>query len=399
VASGGSRSSLATDKHARGSGTGSYDGVVIAAPDVLVERARERVGMSDLGPDGWQDGLERLVAAVASGIGDDDAAARIETIVLDRLATRLRVEAWYAEHAAEATHPVERPLVIVGLPRTGTTALHHLLATDSRFRCLRSWEVKDPVPPPELADEACDPRRPGEAPLPDVRHITTVDGPVEDGPIHGLDFRVAELILPVPEYTAWWRTARHTTAFDYHERILRMLDSGRPPARWLLKYPAYLFQLRDVVARYPTARFVMIHRDPVAALPSTCSTILDSREKRLPGWPTDHRWLGTQTLEHWIDGMHRALDAREDLGEQRFIDIGQHEVELDPVGTAQRVYDFAGLDLRADVRRGIGRWAAENRRGARGEHQYRAADFGLVDEEIRRAFAEYLDRFGRYCFP
>ena len=370
---------------------------MIAAPDVLVERARERVGLSDLGPDGWQEGLERLVAAVASGIDDDEAAARIETIVLGRLATRLRVEAWYAAHATEVARPVDRPLVIVGLPRTGTTALHHLLAIDSRFRCLRSWEVKDPVPPPELADEARDPRRPGEAPLPDVRHITAVDGPAEDGPIHALDFRVAELVLPVPDFTAWWRAARHTTAFAYHERILRMLDSGRPPTRWLLKYPAYLFQLRDVVAQYPTARFVMTHRDPVVALPSTCSTILDSREKRLPGRPTDHHVLGTQMLEHWADGMRRALDARASLGEQRFIDVGQHEIEIDPVGTAQRVHDFAGSRLQAGERRAMVQWAADNRRGAHGVHRYRAADFGLVDEDIRSAFAEYLDRFGRYC--
>jgi hypothetical protein len=371
---------------------------MIAAPEILVARARERVGVSDLGPDGWQEGLERLVGAVASDIRAD-AAARIEAIVVGRLATRLRVEAWYAAHAAEAARPVEQPLVIVGLPRTGTTAIHHLLALDSRFRFLRSWEANDPVPPAELADDARDPRRPEEAPRPDVRHITALDGPAEDGPILALDFRVAELVLPVPDFTAWWRATRHTTAFAYHERILRMLHSCRAPTRWLLKYPAYLFQLPDVVAQYPTARFVMTHRDPVAALPSTCSTILDSREKRLPALPTDRRRLGAQMLEHWIDGMHRALAARAVLGEQRFIDLSQHEVETDPVGTAQRVYDFAGLRLPDDVRRGMARWAAENRRGARGEHRYRGSDFGLAAEEIRSAFGEYLDRFGGYCLP
>jgi hypothetical protein len=372
---------------------------MIAAPEILVARARERVGVSDLGPDGWQEGLERLVGAVASDISDADAAARIEAIVVGRLTTRLRVEAWYAAHGAEAARPVEQPLVIVGLPRTGTTAIHHLLARDSRFRFLRSWEANDPVPPDEPVDDARDPRRPAEAPRPDVRHITAVDGAAEDGPILALDFRVAELILPVPDFTAWWRTAGHATSFAYHERILRMLHSRRPPTQWLLKYPAYLFQLRDVVARYPTARFVMTHRDPVAALPSTCSTILDSRQKRLPDLSTDRVWFGRQMLEHWTDGMRRALDARAVLGEQRFVDVGQHEVEIDPVGTAQRVYDFAGLRLPDDVRDAMARWAAENRRGARGEHRYRASDFGLADDEIRSAFGEYLDRFGGYCLP
>ena len=372
---------------------------MIAAPEILVTRARERVGVSDLGPDGWQEGLERLVAAVASDLGDVEAGARIEAIVVGRLATRLRVEAWYAAHGAEAARPVEQPLVIVGLPRTGTTAIHHLLALDPRFRFLRSWEANDPVPPEESVDDARDPRRPAEAPRPDVRHITALDGAAEDGPILGLDFRVAELVLPVPDFTAWWRAAPHPTSFAYHERVLRMLHSGRPPRRWLLKYPAYLFQLRDVVGQYPTARFVITHRDPIAALPSTCSTILDSREKRLPGRPTDRVRLGAQMLEHWSDGMRRALDARASLGEQRFVDVGQHEVEIDPIGTAQRIFDFAGLRLSDDVRRAMTRWADENRRGVRGDHRYHTSDFGLTDDEIRRAFGEYLDRFSEFCFP
>jgi hypothetical protein len=371
---------------------------MIAAPEILMERARDHVGLSDLGPDGWQEGLDRLVDAVASGI-DDDAAARIEAIIVGRLTTRLRVEAWYAAHAAEAAHPVEQPLVIVGLPRTGTTAIHHLLAIDPRFRFLRSWEVSDPIPPAERVDDACDPRRAREAPRADVRHITAVDGPVEDGPILGLDFRVAELVLPVPDYTAWWRETGHATAFAYHERILRMVHASRRSTRWLLKYPAYLFQLRDVVARYPTARFVMTHRDPVAALPSTCSTILDSREKRLPGRPTDRAVLGSQMLEHWSDGMRRALEARDELGEPRFVDVGQHEIEVDPIGAAARVCDFAGLRLPDDVRGRMAEWAADNRRGSRGEHRYRAAEFGLTDQEIRSGFGEYRERFGRYCTP
>ena len=357
----------------------------------------ERVGVSDLGPDGWQEGLERLVAAVASGIGDDEAAARIEAIVVGRLATRLRVEAWYAAHAAEAARPVEQPLVIVGLPRTGTTAIHHLLALDSRFRFLRSWEANDPVPPDEPVDDARDPRRPAEAPRPDVRHITALDGAAEDGPILGLDFRVAELVLPVPDFTAWWRAARHPTSFAYHERVLRMLHSGRPPTRWLLKYPAYLFQLRDVVAQYPTARFVMTHRDPIAALPSTCSTILDSREKRLPGLPTDPRCWGRRCSSTGSTGcvgrwMHERCSASS--ASSTSVSTRSRSTPSVPRSASTTSPAFASP---MSVRRAMARWAAENRRGARGEHRYRASDFGLADGEIRGAFGEYLDRFGGYC--
>jgi len=371
---------------------------VIASPELLIERARERTQLSDLGPDGWQEGLEHLVEAVGTDVGDDPATiASIEEILVGRLVTRLRIADWCAQHADEAGPPIEGPLVIVGLARTGTTALHYLLAADPRFRYLRRWEVADPVPPPDLASEAQDPRRAAQTRRSDVRHIATVDGPVEDGPIHGLHFRHGEAWLPVPSYTKWWRTADYTSAFRYHERFLRLLHSRRPPHYWLLKYPNYLFQLRDVVEQYPHTRFLFTHRDPVAALPSTCSTVLAARNQRVPTWSPDPDAFGREMLEYFVESMQRAIAARSIVGEHRFFDVGQHEIETRPVETAQRIYDFAGLELDDEVRGAMAQWAAENRRGSRGEHRYCAADFGLTDEGIREAFGDYLERFGAFC--
>ena len=218
---------------------------MIASTEPLLERARERTdGLSDFGPHGWEEGLEQLVAAVASDIGDDaDSVQRIEEIIIRRLVVRLEVEDWYSRHGAEAEQPIGGPLVIVGLPRSATTALHYLLAVDPQFRYPRSWEVKDPVPPPDLSTEDDDPRRSRGPTQPNVRHIATLDGPAEDWPIHAFHFHHGEVALPVPSYTEWWRSADHTTAFAYHERILRLLHARRPPHHWLLKLPAYLFQL------------------------------------------------------------------------------------------------------------------------------------------------------------
>jgi hypothetical protein len=224
-----------------------------------------------------------------------------------------------------------------------------------------------------------------------------VDGPAEDWAIHAFHFHHAELVLPVPSYTDWWRAADHATSFVYHERILRLLHSRRPPYRWLLKLPAYLFELPELVAQYAGARFVMTHRDPVAALPSTCSTIRHSRELRLPGRSPEPAMFGRAVLEHFAEGMRRALAARATLGEHRFLDVGQPELEADPLGTVERVYDFAGVDLDARLRSAMASWAAGNRRGARGEHRYDGAAFGLTPADIRRAFAEYLDAFGSFC--
>jgi hypothetical protein len=368
---------------------------MVATVGELVGRAQTRTGLTDLGPDGWQTGLDHLVEAVHHDVaGDSVAVAAIEELLVDRLVQRLRIEAWYAEHGAEAARTVEGPLLIVGLPRTGTTAMHHLLALDAQFRYLRSWEVRDPVPPPVAATEHEDPRRATGPPKVDVRHIVAVDGPAEDWPIHAMAFDHAELTLPVPSYSAWWRGANHPSVCSYVDRVLRLLHSHRPPRRWLLKMPAYLFLLGEVAAEQPDAHFVMTHRDPVAAIASTCSTVAESRAQRTPTWspgPT----FGREMLDHWAEGLRQAMAARERLGEDRFVDVAQHELEADPVGTAERVYASANLSLSGAVADAMRAWTDGNRRGSRGEHHYSLEEFGLRAEAVTDAFGPYLERFER----
>jgi hypothetical protein len=366
--------------------------------DQLIERACQASGVSDFGPDGWREGLDQILRAIATDIRNDAATVEaVEGLIVGRLVRRLRIEAWLTTHPDPDPQPVEGPVVIVGLPRSGTTAVHYLLANDPRFRYLRSWELKDPVPPPVVTTEAEDPRRVNEVRSSDARHIQAAGGPVEDSPIHEMCFHHGELVLPLPSYTAWWRTADHSDAFVYHDRILRMLHRDRPPRLWLLKMPTYLFQLDEIVATYPGARFVMTHRDPAVALPSTCSTILDSRARRVPGWVADPVELGRQVLDHFSDGMDRAAEARRRVGLHRFVDVSQREVETDAVATAARIYEFIGLGFGPDLRNVMAGWEGQNRRGSRGEHVYCAEDFGLSDTSIRRRFSGYLDEFGTLC--
>ena len=364
----------------------------------LLERARAETGMSDFGTGDWQVGLRRLLQAAERDAGQDSGLiVQIESLLVARLCRRLRVENWYAGHGSEAGDPVEGPFVIFGLPRTATTALHHMLSLDTRFRYLRRWELDTPVPPPTLASERTDARRRNQAVQADPQHIRRADGPVEDGAIFEMCFHHSEIVLPVSSYTTWWRTANHRDALAYHERILRLLHSHRPPHRWLLKFPNYLFLLPELAAQYPGARFVMTHRDPVASVSSTCSVVLASRQRRLPNATFDPRAIGQQVLEHYLDGIRRALAARASLAERRFLDVGQRALEADPIGIAERVYDHSGLELDERARRTLEQWTMENQPGSRGQHVYRPEDFGLTAEEIRRAFAEYLDTFPEHA--
>jgi Sulfotransferase family len=371
--------------------------MTVTSADALAERAMAATALSDFGASGWQVGLAHLLEAAEADLGDDAAAIRtVENIVSGRLESRLGVEAWYAEQYDDRLAQVEGPLVIVGLPRTATTALHYLLAVDPQFRYPRRWEMTVPVPPPDPETEQDDPRRVAAASRGgDVRHISSIDGPTEDGFIHALHFGSQELALPVSTYHTWWRQTNLSGTFAYQERVLRLLHSSRPPHHWLLKTPAYLFHLPEMGQQYPEARFVMTHRDPVAALPSTCSVVLDARKRVLPGFEQSSS-LGEELVAYFAQGVQQAIDARTEVGEHRFIDVDQDQVEKDPVGTAERIYQFAGLDLCDDVKVKMRDWAAANRRGSRGAHLYTAEEFGLTTDGIRDAFASYRRQFAAY---
>jgi hypothetical protein len=370
-----------------------------ATTEELLERASERTGgLTDYGPEGWKEGFEHLVAAIPVDLGvDEDAVRRIESIVVDRLVTRLRIEQWYADHGDEAAaHEVEDILMILGTGRSGTTATHYLLAADPQFRYLRKWEIADPVPPPDATTERDDPRRPTEPLRGNEYHIATADGPTEDRKIHELSFHESGNPLGLRTYVKWWREADHTAKFPYHERVLRLLHSRRPPYRWLLKSPEDMISLEPLAAHYPQARFVVTHRDPLKVVPSACSVIADSTRQRIPHWTFDPETFGHQVLEDFCDSATRGMASRAIIGEHRFLDVGQPQLNADPLGTAERIYDFAGFELSSEVRTAMKSWGEQNQAGSRGSHKYSAADFGLTDEEIRTKFAEYIDRYHQY---
>ena len=280
---------------------------MVSTSDELLARATAETGLADFGADGWQEGFQSLVGAITVDLGDDpDAVALVEAIVVNRLARRLQVEDWYARHGAEAAaHAVEGPLIIVGTGRSGTTACHHLLNLDPQFRALRKWEIDTPVPPPVLGQEHLDPRRPQEVVAGEM-HIATVDGPTEDRKILELMFHDDARPLALRTHSQWWLHADHAVAFPYHERILRLLQSHRPPHRWLLKSPDFVHYIEPVVAQYPDVKFVMTHREPLKVVPSACSVTVAGTRLRIPHWQYPDTF-GRDMLENLATGTRRVI--------------------------------------------------------------------------------------------
>ncbi len=372
---------------------------MIPDASTLIESAQTSTGLSDFGADGWQEGLERLLQAASSDLTlDDRSAARLQAVVSQRLANRLLIEDWYRRQESEPP-PLESLVIIHGLPRTGTTALHYLLAQDPKFRYPRRWEYNSPVPPPDATSDADDERRLAAlrqaqgATTASTQHISEVDGPSDDGVMLGLDFHNQETGLPLPTYTRWWRGSSLKTTYAYQERVLRLLHTGHPPYRWVVKAPYHNFHLGDMAAQFPEARFIMTHRDPAVSFPSACSTVFTAQRNALPDQPPDQVALGAFLLEHLVAGVDRAMEDRTAIGEDRFLDVSQGQLEADAVGTAERIYDFLGFELDDSTRAVMGGWAVNNRRGARGEHRYTAEEYGITKEEIRTAFGDYIERF------
>ncbi len=371
----------------------------------LIDSARARTGFDDFGSPIFVGGLEILVEALA-------ATARLSELgrmvwrdrLLGYLIQRLRIEDWYRRQPEIDGQEVPAPIFVIGLPRTGTTALSNLLAQDPATRSLRVWESGEPTPPPEAATQDSDPRiatatralEMMQAVAPDLArmHEDTPTGPTENHDLLGFSFRTYHFdgMAWVPRYTRWWLGCDMVPAYVYHRRVLKLLQWRCPPTRWHLKSPPDVFALDVVVAAYPDARFIMTHRDPAPVLASVCSLI--STVHALTGEQPDARRLGVAQLEAWIEGMRRGLAVRARLGEARFADVHFHDLVADPIATVRAAYEHVALPFTEAAERRMRAWGLANPRGKHGDHRYNLEAYGLGREAVREAFRFYTERCG-----
>jgi hypothetical protein len=380
-------------------------GMAYPSRDQLLNEARETTGLSDFGGESFHQGFDHLLASLERDArlppnGQHQALA----VIRRRLVNRLKIEDYYRQHPEIDDLQVEAPIIVTGLTRTGTTALGNMLSLDSHLRSLRAWEQEEPVPPPVLGQEESDPRRMRlaaeidrkhrEEPEAVAQHLFEVDASTEDTEVLGLEFGAQQMTLPVFGYFDWWRTADMHSCFAYHRRVVKLLQSMRRPNRWLFKAPHHKFHLDALVTAYPNARFIMTHRDPANVVPSYTSLVTTSVWPRGTMEHHDPKWVGPYISKHLRVGMERAIESRKRIGEDRFLDIHHHDLNQDPIGTLERVYQFLGLEFRQDMRDSVRNWITVNRSGAHGAHRYTPEQFGLTAEQIRADYDFYIKRFG-----
>ncbi|HPG27085.1 MAG TPA: sulfotransferase [Myxococcota bacterium] len=373
----------------------------LAAADLWRAAGAERSG---IGPTPAAcEALERLCDALAAtgrlhGIGR--IAARDDTIRLARTHLRIRRALAATPAILDARLP---PLVfVVGWPRTGSTALHALLAADPRHRSVPYWESFDPVPPERGPDRRIEGLERMLAQLerfsPDYHaiHPMSAEGAEECVALFMNHFRTLQFDFQyrVPDYVAWLLAQDAGIAYaDYHDS-LRLIQHHRPHGeRFVLKDPTHLVHLETLLARFPDARIVFTHRDPVTAISSLCS--LYAHTRAIFSDDVDPRAIGAEVMTgYWPRALEAAQAIRARLEPGRFVDVRQVDLRRDPLAAVERIYTrLFGEGPDAAGRAAMERHLAAKDAAPRDRHEHDLADFGIDADAVRERFRAYREAF------
>ena len=375
----------------------------------VVQRARGLTDVEDPDPAHFHANLEAIVSAM-----NDEAALTPESAesIIGMLATALRnrieVDRFVADEPGVDDSELEPPIFLTGLPRSGTTYFQYLFDQDPALRMLRTWEGDRPSPPPALDAESV--RRRRDASTENARrareamggaldglHLSDVDGPQECLAILDQTFVNPGLLwtMSVPGYLDYLlNTADLRAAYEYHARVLKLLQWGSPTRRWTLKWPCHLLALDAIAGVHPDATFVVTHRDPVQALASNCSLTNVLRSGSSPN--ADPEQIGRDMLElvrQHVDRLVAFDIAQSEAGSSAVVHVDYYQLVDAPEAVMPDVFAAIGLEWTTTVEARIRSWRAANPKGKRGTHEYDLSDYGLDRATVTDAFAVYTERF------
>lgn len=381
----------------------------VGTPDELVQAAIDQNGLDDFGAPTWREGLERYVDALGSTAELNEIGVGVARDgVVGDLGTRLQLVQWRKDHPAVAEQQIVAPIIIVGLPRTGTSILHDLMAQDPSMRAPLSWEVERPVPAPRTETYDTDPRidlAQAQFDLVDsiipgftAFHELGARLAQEDVRMWTSDFRSMQFSLQfeVPEYNDWLlHEADMAPAYEWHHRFLQHLQSEHMADRWLLKSPAHLWNFEELIAQYPDAIVIQNHRDPLKVIASISALGASLREMTTDSFEVEP--LAAQYGEDIMFGLDRALEQRRAglFPEDQVIDVRYQDFRQDLLGTVARIYDRLGL-VRSDEAAARQRAFLEAHPGdaANSLKRYTWAQTGLDEDEMRERARPYQEHFG-----
>jgi Sulfotransferase family len=372
--------------------------------DSLRRAAYRRAGCSDFGSWNFAEPFERLLKSYHDE-ADLTTLGRITVreLLVSLLDNLLRMEAERAASPAIERQRIVAPVFIVGLPRTGTTHLHGLISQDPANRAPLTWEVMYPAAPVAKHGEIDRARTLTGHRLGWARrlapkfmriHPIAPDLPQECIAITAQVFMSIQFHTThnVPSYQDWLEDTSQDLGFDFHRRLLQHLQAKRAGNRWVLKAPGHLFALEGLLHRYPDAKIIQTHRDPLRVMASMAShaTVL----RRAFSDHAEPRQIAADWTDRWARALDRFLAVRDRSPAEQFLDVSYESIESEPLAAIERVYDFLGWPLTGEARGAIRAFLAANPKNKHGAHRYTLEQFGLSRVAEAARFRGYCERFG-----
>lgn len=369
----------------------------------LLAASTARTGLADFGDPAFREGLDLLLDDIRRLNLSDDFAAVSAFRIGQSLDTRALAVEGLRKRPELLARPIEAPIIIAGLVRSGTTALHLLMSLDPQFQGPEHWLAVYPMPrPPRAAWETIPEYRAEKAAMdaliaamPEAAedHMMTAEGIEETLFILSASF--ASNMWPsmwhVPRYDRWYRERDDSDSYRWLADVLRLIGAG-DERTWLLKNPTDLFSLREVLAVFPDARIIQTHRDPVDAMPSISNLILAAR-RAFCGARADPFDVGRREAAIWAEALERAEAARSG-SDRRFIDVEFRDFVRDQMATIRGIYAALDLTLTAATAAAMQDWLASHPRRQSTGPKHRPEDFGLTRDGLGTTFAAYRARRG-----
>ena len=370
---------------------GSYEDIAAAAV--------RTTGLSDFGDGLHEEGLRVLVDDLASpeaGLtprGNYFHRSEVKSALVGVLLT----QAQFAAHPEHQDVKIERPIFLMGLPRTGTTILHRLLHADPTSQGLEMWLTQYPQPRPPRETWESDPIFTAMQQAFQAHHVAN---PEYLG-IHYMDATSVEecwrllrqtgksnsyeSLANVPRYTEWLAKQDWTDAYARHKQNLQLIGLNDQDKRWVLKNPSHMTALDALMTVYPDALIVYTHRDPVTCIASSCSLSAETTVGHSTTFVGET--VGRTQLDLWSRAYHAFHEARPKYDQAQFVDVAFSDLVKDPLGVTRGIYERFGLDWTPEVQAAIEEIDRDSRQGAaKPSHSYRLEDYGLTEDEVRARF-------------
>jgi len=376
------------------------------AADQLHEIVAREVGSDDFGPGDYFSGLKVLLQSMDYDPIFSEQGRRIAWgRVIETLRGRAHAIKSMKENPGFDAHEIVSPVVIIGVPRTGTTALHRLMAVDRRFQGLQTWLLDSPMPRPPIDAWSNFPQFRQSVELLEAHYAASPDARAAHHraaeEVHECCFLLAQSfrcnILSCSQsaatYDAWWQSQSEWPGYQYYKSCVQLIGSNEPETRWLLKNPGHIDNLDLLFAVFPDARVIQTHRDPAKAVPSLVALLMQMYAL-MEGDRVEQRGeiMLAREVAKWSNAMHKCDKVREQHPGQ-VLDVIHGDFHREPMKTLEQIYSFIGMEISDEVRPLLQQRIDEKPELQHGTHRYTITDYGMTEEEAREPFGDYIQRY------